>query len=218
MARCAGTLLDSRGECRPLDESKRMIRVLTARLKNKAQYARKKESFTFDVAFAVYCKSRGDGVVLETFFGQQPVPHEPSGAYSIWKDALERRYLDTDPEEIAQIIDGESAHLPHRASRRASKWLLEYDLYKWVLQKNTQQGVAPSYGSLLRAREALCPHDESSAEPLAASCVARASSRWRARIRRIWRLETGTLPPQQAIPVAMARQKAKTRRCEKMKK
>ena len=138
-----------------------MIRVQYARLKYTAQNARKKESFTFDVAFALYCRSRGDGFVLKKFFDQQHVPHDASREFSIWKDAWERRYLDTEPAAIAQIMDGHGEHLSNRVYRRASKWLLEYGLYKWVLQKNSQQGVAPSYASLLRAHEALCPHDES---------------------------------------------------------
>ena len=187
-----------------------IIRVQRKTLKNLIQRARRKESFTFDVAFAVYCQSRGDAETMTVFFHQNRQVFAPC-TFPTWTDALERRYLDTSVEPIADIIGGGGDLLPTRVHRRASKWLNEYELYKWALQKNCRQGIAPSYASLARERESLRVHNESCAEPVAAQCDSPASSRWRKRFRRNWDLQTGTLPAKDVLPVQCMRQKARTR-------
>ena len=47
-----------------------IIRVHQKTLKSLIEGARRKESFTFDVAFAVYCQSRGDAETMTVFFHQ----------------------------------------------------------------------------------------------------------------------------------------------------
>ena len=99
--------------------------------------------------------------------------------YMHWKNALEARYVDSNPEVIADIIECAGAHGTSAIQRRATKWLGEYELYTWVLQKNFEQGVAPSYKSLLRKRHGFEKQDEISAEPLAALCARRQGTRWK---------------------------------------
>ena len=195
-------------------ELTRKVRYLCAKVRDKQKIARRKESLTFHVAFAVYCRSGADEKTLKTFF-EQHVSEIGFQNYMRWKIALEARYVDSDPEVIADIIEGAGAHRTSAIQRRATRWLGEYELYTWVLQKNYEQGVAPSYKSLFLKRDGLEKQNEIIAEPLAAWCARRKGTRWKKRFRRDWGLQTGVLPAKEVIPEDVTQQKATRRGREK---
>ena len=183
------------------------IEKLQVQKRSKRLSAKRKESVTFLLAFAVYCKAGGDERILKTFFDVQ-VHKAASVTYMEWKAALEGKYVDTDPEVIADIIEGAGANGTGAVNRRATKWLREYNLYTWVLKQNHTQGIAPSYQTLFRKRAGLEQH-EIHAKPVPAYLsMRRKGTRWKKRFRLTWGLETGGLPAQEVLTEEVTRQKA----------
>ena len=161
-----------------------MVRKVQRQRMHKRFIVKRKESVTFLLAFAVYCRSEAEETILRTFFNVK-VQKDASVTYMEWKEALRARYVNTDPEVIADIIEGAGAFRTSAVNRQATKWLREYNLYTWVLQQNQEQGIAPSYKSLFRKRAAL-ETNELVAEPLAASSMRRKGTRWKTVSTNVW--------------------------------
>ena len=183
------------------------IRKLEGLARSRRSYAKRKESFTFLLAFAVYCKAGGDERILKTFFDLK-VHKAASVTYMEWKAALEDKYVDADPEVIADIIDGAGPNGTGAVNRRAAKWLREYNLYTWVSNQNEVQGIAPSYKTLFRKRAALEQREIPSAPVAEYVSMRRKGTRWKKRFRRSWGLETGSFQAQEVLTEAVTRKKA----------
>ena len=122
---------------------------------------------------------------------------------------LEDEYLATEPEKIADILDGAAAGWPKHIFQEAARFRQDFILFTWIRDQNINQGVAPSPKLVTLWRRvgtttASDPHGED-ADMVALTF---GEKKWLQRFRRRWAITLGKVPVGDVIPLPSLRQKA----------
>ena len=159
-----------------------------------------------DTAFVLFCKHPGCPSIAENFLKRkfaEATDEEIGGKITV----LERRYLESNQDDLIDILNGGGPVYAH-AHSVAGKFSLEWRCDHWASQMNENQGVAPSQKSLWHFSERAnleMVTDES--PPRATRQGIRAQLAWCQRFRRRWSQKLANIHAGDILPRDVARYK-----------
>lgn len=161
-----------------------------------------------DVAFILLIKSFGDhGLDLE-YLRRRWLTKLPGLDLDEAAHELDERFIATGFEEVANIANEESPHLPQSYFLEAERFQEEAKVHDYISKQNLQQGIAPSRKLVIEFRRKLKgSHDEDIAHEVPSIAVRAGEKKWIQRFRVRWGLSTGRLPAGDVLELEDLRRK-----------
>ena len=119
----------------------------------------------------------------------------------------------TDVEKVFSQNSGDASAVRAQGRVRCARYVVEHQLFGWIVEQNSEHGVAPSRDQLVE--KALCfmpstlPSEVRRALAASFNAQPRAQRKWLARFRARWGARLGVLKVQEVVPLEERQAKAR---------
>ena len=193
-----------------LQEGNRRLRKEQKAAHARRSQERARRARTLQLAIVILALHQADRSWLPAFMRDHGM-HAEGEELSAFDEDLCKEFLRLKPEEVNAILSPGDQRSKARL-REAQVFITKYDLHAWVSKQNERHGIAPTVGDTLLQRDELAAaHGGDSDAPPFWSVAGSARYKWAAKFRRRWRLGVRKPQAREAVPLEVARKKARFR-------